>query len=308
MRRVPNFFILGAPKCGTSSLAAWLREHPQAFMSAWKEPRYFDRDLAAHWRVDEAGYERLFEDVEPQHVVVGEATPWYLYSHDAVANILEVSEGARFVVGIRNPADLAHALWEQLRMDNTEQLRDFGEAWHASPARREGREAPRKVAEPRLLDYQSTCRLGEQVERLLAQVPRDRVHVFRLDDLRADPGATYRGVLDFLDLPDDGRDEFPVWNSAKEIRWRWLQPGISAARKAERIAKSKLGRPPVNSAWMRRLNQLNRTTRPRTPVAPELRAEIEDHFAADVELLARVTGLDLSGWAPDRRGRSDLAG
>ena len=308
MRHVPNLFIAGAPKCGTSSLAVWLREHPQALLSEWKEPRYFDTDLAARWRVDDEGYARLFDDVQPHHLAVGEATPWYLYSLDAVPNILRVSPEARFVVGVRKPSDMAYALWEQLRMDNTEPLGDFGDAWRASPERRAGRAVPRKVAEPRLLDYQSTCRLGEQVERLLGHVERDRVHVFRLDDLRDDAGATYRAVLAFLGLPDDGRTEFPVWNSAKEVRVRWLQPAISAARKSERVVKAKLGRPPVNSALLRKVHQLNRTTRTRPPVDPALRAEIDAYFADDVSRLARVTGLDLSGWAPDRRGRSDLVG
>jgi hypothetical protein len=203
---------------------------------------------------------------------------------------------------------MAHALWEQLTTNRTESIRDFGEAWRASPSRREGRAAPRKVAEPRLLDYQSTCLLGEQVERLLAQVPRERVHVFRLDDLQADPAATYRRVLDFLGLADDGRADFSARNSAKEIRVRWLQPVLTTARKSERVLKAKLGRPPVNSSLLRRLNQLNRTSRPRPPVDEALRAELEGYFADDVALLARVTGLDLSGWAPARQGRPDPAG
>jgi hypothetical protein len=259
-------------------------------------------------RVDEEGYQRLFAGVEQRHLAVGEATPWYLYSTDAVPNILEVSPDARFVVGIRKPSDMAYALWEQLRMDDTESIGDFAEAWRASPERRAGRRVPRKVAEPRLLDYQSTCRLGEQVGRLLDRADRERVHVYRLDDLRDDPGSVYRSVLELLGLPDDERTEFPVWNSAKEVRVRWLQPAISAARKGERVAKAKLGRPPVNSALLRKVHQMNRTTRARPPMDPALGEEIDAYFADDVALLAEVTGLDLSGWAPDRRGPPDLVG
>jgi hypothetical protein len=297
-RTTPDFFIIGAPKCGTSSLATWLREHPRAYMSPWKEPRFFDRDLRTRWRIDEAAYFDLFRAVEPHHLAVGESTPWYLFSHDAVANILEVSPEARFVVGVRNPADMAPALWEQLSGDRTESIADFGEAWRASPDRRAGRRVPRNAAEPRLLDYQSTCRLGEQVDRLYSQVDRDRVHVVVLDDLRADPAKAYGAVVRFLGLPADDRTDFAARNSAKEIRFRRLQPVLNAARKAERLGRAKLGKPPVNSEVMRKLNQLNRINRPRPPIDPELRSEVEAYFAADVERLAEVTGLDLSGWAP----------
>jgi hypothetical protein len=86
--RKPTFFIIGAPKCGTTSLAAWLGTHPDAFMSPTKEPDFFNTD-------DRQGvtslseYEELFREARNNHIAVGEASVWYLSSSHAVHNILD---------------------------------------------------------------------------------------------------------------------------------------------------------------------------------------------------------------------------
>src|SRR5262245_35065298 len=82
----PTFFIIGAPKCGTTSLAAWLADHPDIFMSPTKEPHYFNTDHKRYLN-SLAGYEQLFEDATDRHSAVGEASVWYLYSANAVENI-----------------------------------------------------------------------------------------------------------------------------------------------------------------------------------------------------------------------------
>ena len=99
MAASPNFFIVGAPKCATSSLSNWLQRHPQVFMSEWKEPRFFDTDLKVRMRVDEEAYRRLFRGADPQqHRAVGEATPWYLYSRVAVPSILRFAPDAKLLL------------------------------------------------------------------------------------------------------------------------------------------------------------------------------------------------------------------
>jgi hypothetical protein len=76
--KTPNFFILGAPKCGTTSLAAWLAAHPAVYMSPLKEPAYFAADL----KVDRPGpqeYRALFSAAGDIHLAVGEASTCYLH-------------------------------------------------------------------------------------------------------------------------------------------------------------------------------------------------------------------------------------
>src|SRR3546814_13335773 len=105
MFKKPNFFIVGAPKCGTTSLANWLSEHPSIFLSNPKEPHFFDLDRRKHYKCDLARYEGFFNGVAPTHTMVGEATTGYLRSHVAISEILKYAADARFIVGLRNPVD-----------------------------------------------------------------------------------------------------------------------------------------------------------------------------------------------------------
>ena len=111
--RKPNFFIVGGPKCGTTSLWSWLRTHPDIFMSHLKEPNFFNSD-------DNLGisglteYEALFRDARVSHTAVGEASVWYLSSPVAVQNILRFEPEARFIVLLRNPIEMAVAMHSQM--------------------------------------------------------------------------------------------------------------------------------------------------------------------------------------------------
>jgi len=295
--RKPNFFIIGVPKCGTTSLAAWLAEHPDIYMSPWKEPRYFDRDLKTRARITPDAYRALFAGVTDQHKAVGEATVWYLYSQEAVAAIERELPGAHYIVMVRNPVEMARALHEQLLLNGAEHVRDFERAWRLSPLRREGKKfRPWFVSDGRLLDYQSLCRLGEQLERLLQVVPRERVLVCLLDDLRENPRREYLRLLGFLNVPDDGRTVFKVKNPAKRIRSQVLQELIVSGMKVERVIKERLGLAPVTSPFLRRLNIWNKVARPRPPLPDDLRRELETYFAPDIQKIERILNRDLSHW------------
>jgi len=295
--RLPNFFIIGAPKCGTTSLVNWLSEHPNVYMSPLKEPRYFDRDLKIHARISKEAYMALFKGAREQHLAIGEATVWYLYSREAVPNIEREIPGARYIVLVRNPVDMAYALHEQLSLNGAEPIRDFAKAWEMSPIRGRGRGVHGVfLSEPRLLDYQSVCRLGDQIERLFSLVPRERILVLVLDDIRDNPRREYLKVLEFLGVPDDGRENFPVQNPAKQVRSYVLQKIITLGMKGERAVKERLGLAPVNSTFFKTLNTWNKVARPRPPLPAELRAQMEAYFAPDVLKLSRLLGRDFSHW------------
>lgn len=294
--RQPNFFILGAPKCGTTSMASWLSGHPEVFVSPWKEPRYFDRDLRTRFRIRADQYSKLFDGATVKHVAVGEATVWYLFSREAVSNIERELPGSRHIAMVRNPIEMAYALHEQMLVNQTEHIRDFERAWGMSPLRRQGRGARAWVIEPKLIDYQGLCSLGHQLGSVFDVVSRDRVLVVVLDDLRADPRRTYDRVLEFLGVEDDGREDFPVRNPAKQIRWHSGQRLLVAALKGERVLKSRLGAAPVNSTLLRKLGALNRSPRPRPALSAEMMARLQEYFAPDVAELSRLLQRDFSSW------------
>ncbi|MGY6274893.1 sulfotransferase family protein [Methylomonas sp. MgM2] len=287
----PNFFILGAPKCGTTSLAAWLSEHPQVYMSPHKEPLHFNTGDAWITTPDREDYERLFRGANEQHIAVGEASPWYLYSPAAVRNIEEYSPNARYIVCLRNPVEMAYSLHEQLVVSGSEHIEDFEKAWNLIDQRRQGRELTRWCRNPRHLLYDEACALGGQLSRLYETVPKERVFTVLLDDLKHDPGSVYRQILAFLGVDDDGRQNFPVFNTSKITRWpylrlllRWLE-----------FAKRRIG---IRRSLgiLRGIDQKNRIYRARPPMSDEMRLRLKHHFKADIETLSLLLARDLSYW------------
>lgn len=294
----PNFFIIGAPKCGTTSMAAWLAEHPNIYMAPVKEPHFYNTDLTHRAIKSKKEYESLFKKAGPSHLAVGEASVFYLFSKVAVPRIEEEYPHARYVVMVRNPVEMAYSFHEQLLVSGDEHIKDFAKAWELSPERRQGRAVSRWCREPKLLDYQSICKLGEQIERLFEIVPRDRVLVLVLDDIKENPRSEYLKVLDFLGLPDDGRICFPIRNPAKQLRWPLIQKAVRVLGEGWVLAKRSLGIPRHvgNTGILSAIMRHNVRYRPRPPLGDKLRQELSDYFKKDVEKLSRLLNRDLTYW------------
>ena len=289
MLALPDFAIIGAPKCGTTSLAAYLREHPGVFMSPIKEPAYFCdsptlRALAARRYVgDLAAYARLFDAAEPGQLR-GEASASYLFSEAAVARLLSANPEARLIAMVRNPIDMVVSLHASKAYNGLE-YDDFATAWRASSKRH-------------ALDYRSLGRLGWQLSRLKKLVPERQLHVIVFDDLCADPRAAYESVLRFLGLPDDGRSEFPVLNGRKYRSW----PQLARLAKNPPPPLDRL-KQAVKQAWPgraraigRRLSAANTRPAPQAQLSGRLRREMVDAFQDDVTLLSELLGRDFRHW------------
>jgi len=296
----PNFFIIGAPKCGTTSMAAWLSEHPNVYMSPIKEPHFYSADLPKYKAVKtKKEYDLLFKEADPsRHYAVGEASVFYLFSRVAVPQIERAHPGAKYIVMVRNPVDMAYSFHEQLLVSGDEHIRDFARAWELSPERRQGRAVSRWCREPKLLDYQSVCKLGEQLERLFRVVPRERVLVLVLDDVKENPRREYERVLNFLEVPDDGRMTFPVKNPAKELKWPFVQKGVRLVGEWWAALKRSVGIPRHvgRTGVLKTITRFNVRYRPRNPMSEELRQQLSNYFKQDVEKLSNLIGRDLTYW------------
>src|SRR5437763_10281928 len=141
-KRLPDFFLVGHGKSGTSALYRMLRAHPQIFMPTLKEPWFFSAELFPRpprklETLEE--YAALFEAAEPGQRV-GEATPAYLFSQTAAARIAEVQPGARIIAILREPASFLRSLHLQFLQNQVESETDLRTALALEGARREGNE------------------------------------------------------------------------------------------------------------------------------------------------------------------------
>jgi len=298
--RLPELYVIGAPKSGTTSLAGWLADHPQITFSVPKEPFYWASDypgMRSHYGFDtRARYAALFASA-PEGTMLAEGSTTYLYSERAVPDILAAVPGARFVVALRNPVDLLISWHRTQLVSLNESEADFATAWRRSVA---GGMPDTTPLDPKLVDYPRVGRLGAAVERLLAQAPRDRVHVVLLEELSADPEQAWRALADFAGIAADPLPSFDVRNaSTKAARFtavrrithrppRLLAGPLRALRQWSRTTSL-----PAVAALKRRMWRA--ATLP--SVRPEVRAEVAAYLASDVALLSERLGTDLSRWA-----------
>lgn len=290
----PNFFILGAPKCGTTSLAAWLSDHPHVFISDPKEPNYFNTDREYIFKLSHAEYVNLFNGVKQQHRVVGEASTPYLSSRSALPAILDYADAPRFVVCIRNPVEMAVSLHGQLYRMGFENRARFADSWRLQDARKRGKKIPRLCMDPALLNYKDVCALGRQLRYVFERVPREQVCVVVLDDMRQDPAGQYSRVLNFLGLSDDGRTAFPVHNPATRMP-RTLSVAINIASRL----KHSLG---IRRRFglIRPFEERLRRTTPNRGISSELLTALRNHFKSEIDMLGTLLNRDFSPWLQGR--------
>ncbi|HEV2980390.1 MAG TPA: sulfotransferase [Solirubrobacteraceae bacterium] len=208
--RVPDFFIVGHHKSGTSALYEMLKAHPQIFMSAQKEPRFMASDMRERFRqprehphpqtLDE--YLALFAAAPPQQRA-GEASATYLWSQTAAERIAQLQPAARIIAILREPASFLFSLHMTYLRAHVESEKDFERALALEPERRDGRRIPRRSHLPQLLLYSDHVRYVAQLRRYHAHFPPEQVLVLVYDDFRDDNAATVRRVLRFLDVDED---------------------------------------------------------------------------------------------------------
>ncbi|HJR16065.1 MAG TPA: sulfotransferase domain-containing protein [Gemmatimonadales bacterium] len=296
----PNFFIVGAPKCGTTALYEYLRLHPNIFMSEVKEPHFFARDFGTYPRIKTLqAYNQIFAPSTEQHLRVGEASVYYLRSSVAIANIREFNPEAKLIAMFRNPVEMVHSFHSQLLYISEETVTDFETAWRLQDRRSRGLDLPPAIRSPLLVQYAEMGRFGTQAQRLLSLFPRHQVKLILYDDFAASPQRIYDEVIDFLAIPHDNRTEFPRINVNKRARMTWLRHFAHKPPPAVREVYLKVKHalwPEGLNAIKRKVVQLNTVKEKRAPLSPEFRAELVETFREEVALLSRLLNRDLSHW------------
>jgi hypothetical protein len=206
--RLPDFFLVGHSKSGTTALHEMLSQHPGVFLPAAKEPWFFAPELRDHPPPRPEGipdtieaYARWFDGAAPGQLV-GEASPQYLRSQLAAAEIAAACPEARIVAIFREPSEFLRSLHLQFLQTGVESETDLGRALELEPERSAGRHLPRHGYWPSSLTYSRHVRYTEQLRRFHEHFPRERVHVLLYDDFATDNAGAVRGIFRFLGLEE----------------------------------------------------------------------------------------------------------
>ena len=280
----PNFFIVGAPKAGTTSLYQYLNAVPGVYMSPMKEPRYFTTIVPVETSAvppvrDKAEYLRLFQGVKDE-VAIGEASVAYLRDPETPKRIHDVVPGARIIILLRDPVERAFSNY-LMHVREGWQTVSFQEALQKGLYRD---------------SYLEEGFYAEQIKRYLDTFGPERVKILIFEEFIQDTKRAVSDVLRFLDVdsePPDSAGEAHNAFAMPRSRWAYRIFGSRVARRAAR----KLLPTPLRILVKGRV-LLKKVSKPAMP--QEARKFLEDFYRDDVGKLEEFFGRRL----PWPRGRS----
>jgi hypothetical protein len=290
---MPNFFIVGSAKAGTTSLYSYLRQHPDIFMPEWKELSFFigDKYGPLHKVKKPIYYYRLFEKVY-NYKAVGEASTSYLYdtaSPELIKNKLGI---VRIIILLRDPVDMSYSLYNHQVRREGEQLETF--------------EAALEVEHDRISDpnFRKKCygwhanyyyfQRGlyfEQVKRYLNKFGKENVKIILLDELKNDPVKISQEVFRFLEVDDSFEPLIKVHNPGGKIlaipRF-WEDYGLFQKTISFVFSKNLIKKVP------HLIRNIGR--KPPEPINPETVKRLRARFYSDICSLEKLINQDLSHW------------
>jgi len=297
---LPNFFIIGAAKSGTTALYRYLRQHPEIFMTERKEPHHFSytyvtkqtngpNDYIRSAITDDVEYEHLFDDVRDEKAI-GEASPTYIYVPGTAERIFEKIPQAKLIAIFRNPSDRAYSAFMHCIRDNRETVSTFKEALYLEDERVNNHWGP-------IYHYKRMGFYCEQLTRYFKVFPQQQIKVVIYDDFSATPNLVISDLYQFLGVDSTFEPDM----SSK--------PNVSGTPKNEVLQKAMneiFAKPnPIRSIarflfsdvvrW-RVTSSLRNKNLEHVNMPEDMRNELISLFRSEIICLQSLIDRDLSNW------------
>jgi hypothetical protein len=281
---LPNLFIVGAPKCGSTSLHAYLGQHDDVFMSEPKELNFFSREELLNQSIyydkakiisDELTYQSIFSDVD-NHKIIGESSVSYLFYKAVPPRLYEFNKEANIIILLRNPIDRAysHYLMDwRLGLVNRTFEQIFEDQGHSDS-----------------IYFQQYFELGlysEQVKRYL-DLFKGQVEIILYEDLRDHLTDVMKKLSTKLQISEFKKHEEMTHNAYKQganklidyaYRYKWLR----------NLGKTVLG---ANSS----LNSLLFKQGSKPTLNEDMVKNLQKFYRADIVRTQGIIDRDLSHW------------
>lgn len=293
--KLPNFFIIGAAKAGTTTLYELLRQHPQVYVPARKEPVFFSEE--DNFSKGVAWYEETFFERAERYPVRGEASPQYLYWSEKVAPRLKVLYGertVRFIVCFRDPVGRAYSWFWNMAKEGIEDL-----PFAAAIAHEEQRlEEAGQAADERgamAYGYFAGGRYASLMRPLLDLFPREDFLLLFQEDFETDPEGVARAVFGFLGVEQPASARLTRSNPAGVLRSRFVHDLLLERSIIKEAIKPLLPRS-VRWRLLTSLMNLNLKSTAHPPIDEDLELKLRRRYRDEVLGLQEITGRDLSHW------------
>lgn len=276
----PSFFVLGAARSGSTFLHSLLRQHPNIFLPAYKEPTFFCRSFQGI--KNPIDYLGLFPS-DPKYKAIGEASHAYLTDPESPRAIKTIYPNAKFIVVLRDPVERAYSLYHWMRKNGYEPINSFERALLAEKKRKNSR---RFAAKPHQYLYNSlyieSGMYGKQLSRYLKMFDPSNFLALRFSDLTSNPLAAMSRSYEFLGvdksfLPTPEAEQNNICFTARNALLQYL-------------IVSRIGR--LGSAGNKVKNIMVRANRAKVPsLNHNTRVTLRKWYSADQELLKSLVDI-----------------
>jgi hypothetical protein len=297
--KLPNFLIVGAAKCGTSSFYYYLRNHPQIYMSSLKEPHHFSTqnvdanyqgigDYRRPYVKNFEDYCKLFMDVQDE-IAVGEASTDTLSTwQTSIPAINDKLIDPRIIIMLRNPVERAYSAYLHLVRENREYL-SFEDGL--------------KMEEERIKNnwhglwhYAHRGFYFHQVKPFLDEF--SKVKVFLNEDFNKDPQSIITQTCEFLEIATDYQSPYinVRYNTSGIPRSTALNYLFIMKNPIQRSVRKIAHRVFTEDGWIALRDSMRAKLMVKPKMKPETRASLKKVFRDDILKLQDLLGMDLSVW------------
>lgn len=294
--RLPDFYVVGAAKAGTTSLWYYLKQHPDLFLvsdAKYKELGYFASD---HGINDVREYASFFESAE-KNQMIGEVCNSYISDEKSATKINKAIPNAKIIIILREPISRAKSLYKWMFQEGYESIGSFEKALDAEESRKEDPDFINNNPHGNYRNYlyKETGLYYQQVKRYLDVFGEENCYICLFDDLKNDSPRLMKGLFAFLGVQTDVDINYVQQNISGSVRYprlqNFLRTTVPRMRDRLRLPKGILSKP-IN--YVLKKNKTNRKTE--IELSEEELVRLRDFFKEDINKTAELIKRDLSNW------------
>lgn len=249
--KVPNLFLIGAPKSGTTALAKGLGQHPRIFIPQKKEPRYFDARTFYDYKEDYPitsldQYLSFYPTPKSDNFLYRmDASVFNMYDVNSISEILSLSPKSKFIVILRDPLTASKSMHKQRLKSPKGNMReiseDFCECWGYLKYRRDGRGYPKKCRNKILFRYDLLYSYEKYIPTIINQIGRSNIFIGKYENFKEQPNTFYQKIAHFLELDEKFLFKNEVVNKSYILKDNYLNSIILRFSSASSRIRRKIG-------------------------------------------------------------------
>lgn len=296
-KKIPDFFIVGAPKSGTTALDYHLNLHSEIFM-AKKELHYFGSDIGIIQEgLSENNYLSYF-DKATNTQITGESSVWYLYSEKAAKEIHDFNPNAKIIILLRKPTEMIPSLHGEYLYNAIEFEKEFEKALNNDLERMDNNIPFPCNSFNERPGYIRSVEYYNQVKRYLNVFKKENILIILHENLKNDFNKTYKETLTFLGVSEiDFSPDIENINNRKNIQnLKIHQISKSPPHGLKKIFRTLIPSKKIRHSIMKNVDDINIKPQGKIEISNEIKNRINDLIGNDVKKLEELIEKDLSSW------------